>query len=176
MGTYGEDYCSHVVVEAGGADGFLVGFWRAGFVAENEASADPDGVGAEHQCCGERLAVEEPAGCDDLDGVAGHGGFLAFDHGCHCWDEDGCRHVAGVAASFAALGADEVDADVETFLHVLGVPDHVHVEDAGFVQTVDDVLGGDADGGDEELGAVVDDDADEVVEFAFGVVVAGEAG
>jgi hypothetical protein len=40
------------------------------------------------------------------------------------------------------------------------VADHVHVEDAGAVETVDDVLGRDADGGDEELGAGVDDDGD----------------
>ena len=54
---------------------------------------------------------------------------------------------------------------------MLGVADHVHVEDAGFVETLDDVHWGDADGGDEELGAGVDDDGDEVVEFAFCVVV-----
>ncbi len=78
-----------------------------------------------------------------------------------------------MAAALAALGADHVDADVEAFLHVLGVPDHVHVEDAGFVEAVDDVEGGHADGGDEEFGAGIDDDGDEVVEFAFGVVVAG---
>ena len=80
-----------------------------------------------------------------------------------------------MAASFAALGADQVGADVETFLHVLRVPDHVHVEHAGFVETLDHVLGWDADGGDEEFGAAVDDDADEVVEFALGVVVAGSS-
>ena len=48
--TYGEDYGSHVVVETGCSDGFLVRFGCAGFLGENEASADPDGVGAEHQC------------------------------------------------------------------------------------------------------------------------------
>ena len=31
----------------------------------------------------------------------------------------------------------------------------------------------DADGADEELGTAVDDDADEFVELAFGVIVAG---
>ena len=54
--------------------------------------------------------------------------------------------------------------------------DHIHVEDAGFVETLDDVLGGYADGGDEELGAGVDDDGDEFVEFAFGVVIANKTG
>jgi len=54
------------------------------------------------------------------------------------------------------------------------VADHVHVQDAGLVQPLDDVLGGHADGGDKELGAAVDDDGDELVELAFGVVVAVE--
>jgi len=56
------------------------------------------------------------------------------------------------------------------------VPDHIHVEDTGFVEALDDVLGGDADGGDEETGAGVDDDGYELVEFAFGVVVALRVG
>ena len=63
-----------------------------------------------------------------------------------------------MAAAFAALGADHVDADVEAFLDVFGVPDHVHVEDAGFVEALYDVLWGHSDGGDEEFGAGVDDD------------------
>lgn len=54
---------------------------------------------------------------------------------------------------------------------MFGVADHVHVEDAGFVEALDDVFGRDADGGDEEFGAGVDDDGDEVVEFALCVVV-----
>lgn len=63
-----------------------------------------------------------------------------------------------MSASLAALGADHVDAHIETFRHVLGVSDHVHVEDTGFVDALDDVEGGHADGGDEEFGAGVDDD------------------
>jgi hypothetical protein len=79
-----------------------------------------------------------------------------------------------VAAALAALGADHVDAEVEALLDVLGVADHVHVEDAGRVQFLDDGFGRNADGADEELGAAVDDDVDELVELALGVVVAGE--
>ena len=77
-----------------------------------------------------------------------------------------------MAAAFAALGADDVGAHVEAFGHVLGVPDHVHVVAAGGVVAADDVGGWDADGGDEEFGARVDDDGDEFVEFALCVVVA----
>ena len=36
-------------------------------------------------------------------------------------DEDGCRDVAGVAATLATLGADDVDTEVEALLDVLGV-------------------------------------------------------
>ena len=81
-----------------------------------------------------------------------------------------------MAAAFAALGADHVDADVEAFLNVLGVADHVHVEDTGLVEALDNGFRGDANGGDEETGAGVDDDGYEIVEFAFGVVVAFERG
>jgi len=52
------------------------------------------------------------------------------------------------------------------------VADHVHVEDAGFVEALDNMLWGNTDGGDEELGAAVDDDANEFVKFTFGIVVA----
>lgn len=41
------------------------------------------------------------------------------------------------------------------------------------MESVDDMLWGDANGGDEELGSAVDDDADELVELAFCVIVAG---
>ena len=40
------------------------------------------------------------------------------------------------------------------------------------METIDDMLGRDADGGDEELGATVDDDANELVEFALSIIVA----
>ena len=107
-----------------------------------------------------------------MDGVARQRALFAFDHLRDGGDEDRGGDVARVAASFAALGADDVGAYVEAFGHVLGVSDHVHVEDAGGVEAADDVRGGDADGGDEEFGARVNDDGDEVVEFAFCVVVA----
>ena len=73
------------------------------------------------------MAVEEAAGRDDLDLVSRHGAFLALNHLRYGGDEDGCGHVAGVSAALAALSADHVDADVEAFLDVLGVADHVHV-------------------------------------------------
>jgi hypothetical protein len=55
---------------------------------------------------------------------------------------------------------------------VLGVADHVHAEDAGTVEPLDDSLGGNTDRRDEELSTALDDDIDELVELALGVVVA----
>lgn len=172
-GTAGEDDGADVVVEAGGADGLLVGLGGAGLIGEDEAGADPDGGGAHHEGGGEELAVVDTAGGDDLDGLAGEGGGLALDELDDGGDEHGGGDVTGVAAALAALGADDVDAELEALLDVLGVADHVHVDDTGLVETVDDGAGGNADGGDEELGAGLDDDVNELVELAVRVVTAG---
>lgn len=51
---------------------------------------------------------------------------------------------------------------------------HVHVEHAVLVQLVDDSLGGHTDSRDEELRARVNDDVDQFVELALGVVVAAQ--
>lgn len=157
---------------AGGADGLLVGAGSAGLVGEDEAGADPDAGSAHHEGRGEKLAVVNTAGSNDLDGAAGEGRLLAtalLDDG---GNEDGGGDVTSVATTLAALGADDVDTDVEALLDVLDVANHVHVEDASLVQLVDGRLGGDTDGGDEELSAGVDDDVDELVELALCVVVA----
>ena len=77
-----------------------------------------------------------------------------------------------MASTLTTLCADHVDAEVEALLDVLGVSDHVHVENAGLMQLLDDGLGWYADSADEELGTGVDDDVDEFVELALGVVVA----
>jgi hypothetical protein len=50
--------------------------------------------------------------------------------------------------------------------------DHVHVQDAMPMQTVYNGLWCHTDSRDEELGAAVDDDADEFVKLALSVVVA----
>lgn len=89
------------------------------------------------------------------------------------WDEDGRGDISSVSTSFSSLCANHVGAKLETLLDVLWVANHVHVEDAVLVELLDDVFWRDADGGDEEAGARFDGDVDELVEFAFGVVVAG---
>lgn len=173
-GAAGEDDGADVVVVAGVLDGLLVDAGRAGLVGEDEARADPDAGRAHHERGGEQLAVVDAAGGNDLDGAAGEGRLGVLDGLDDGGDEDGGGGVAGVAAALATLGADDVDANVNALLGVLDVADHVHVQDAGLVQAVDDVLGGDTDGRDEELGTGLDDDVDELVELALGVVVAAQ--
>lgn len=113
---------------------------------------------------------------DDLDGTTGQRrlGLVAdLNNG---GDEDSGRDVAGVATTLTTLSADDVDTKVDALLDVLDVADHVHVDDAGSVELVDDGLGGHTDGGNEELAAGLDDDVDELVKLALGVVIAKERG
>lgn len=169
----GEDDCADVVVEAGGADGFLVRLGSTSLLGEDEAGADPDSTGAESHGGCQTLAVEETASGHDLD-VGAQTALLALAHGCDGGDEDGSGHVAGVAATLATLSADEVGTKGKALGHVLGVADHVHVEDAGLVEAVDNGFGWDTDGRHEEASAGVNDDGGELVKLALGVVVAGE--
>lgn len=109
---------------------------------------------------------------DDLDGTASNWalGLTALLNDGR--DEDCRGYVTSVATSLAALGADNVDAEVEALLDVLNVTDHVHVEDAVLVELINDGLGRNADGGNEELAAGLDDDVNELVKLALGVIVA----
>lgn len=171
-GTTGEDEGLDVVVVAGGADSLLVGLGGTGLIRENETGSNPDGTGAHHESGGQKLAVVDTTGGDDLNGALEEralGVLAKVDNG---GDEDGGGDVTGVATTLTTLGADDVDAEVEALLDVLGVSDHVHVDDAGSVKSIDDVLGRDTDSRDEELGAGLDDDVNELVELALCVVVA----
>lgn len=77
-----------------------------------------------------------------------------------------------MTATFTTLCADHIDADVETFLDVFRVADHVHVEDVVLVETLNNMLRWNTNGRHEKLCTAVDDDADQVVQLAFRVVVA----
>lgn len=173
--TTSEDDSADIVVEAGSADSLLVSLRGASLISEDEAGTDPDTTGTEVKRSSDGLAVEDTAGGDDLHGLAGHGRLVALAELGDGGDEDRRGDVTRVATALAALGADDVGANVDALLHVLGVSDHVHVEDAVLVEAFDDVLGGNTDGGDEQLGARVDDDVDELVELALCVVVASSA-
>lgn len=169
-----EDDGADVVVEAGRDNGVLVGLGRTSLVGDDEARSDPDGAGAEHEGCGQGLAVEDAAGGDDLDWLSGHGRRLALDELDNSGDENGGWDVAGVAASLATLGDDEIDTEIKALLHMLWVADHVHVENAICVEPLDDVLWWDTDGRDEDLCTALNNDINELVELALRVIVAAE--
>ena len=174
--TNSEDNSPNIIIEPRRPHSLLMRFRRPSLLRQHKPRPNPHSSRSKHQSSSHRLAIEQPTGRDNLDVLASEGALLALAHLGHGGDQDGGGDVAGVAAALAALGADHVRADVEAFLYVFRVPDHVHVEDASFVEALNDVSGGDADGTDEELGARVDDDGHEFVELAFGVVVAGERG
>lgn len=84
-----EDDGSDIVVEAGGADGFLVSLGSAGLIGQDETGADPDGGGAQHERSGDGLAIVDTASGDDLDRSAGQRRLVALDKVDAGWDENG---------------------------------------------------------------------------------------
>ena len=54
-----------------------------------------------------------------------------------------------MTASFTALSANHVNAYFQALVDVLRVANHVHIEDAGFVETLNDMDWRDADCGDK---------------------------
>lgn len=173
LGTYSEDNCADVVIERRSADSLLVGGRSTSLVGQDEAGTNPDGRSAEHQSRSNRLAVEQTTSGNDLDGLTRHRALPALDQLGDSGDEDRRGDIARVATTLTTLGADDIGAGVKGLLDVLGVANHVHVQDAMLVQLLDDGLGRDTDGADEESGTALDDDVDEFVKLALGVVVAG---
>ena len=151
-----------------------MGLGSTGLIGQDEAGADPNGRGAKHESSGNRVTVVETTGSDDLHGLTGQRALLTLDELGDGGNKDGSRDIASVATTLATLGTDDINANVQALLDVLGVTDHVHAEDTGTVELLDDSLGGDSDGGNKELGTALDDDIDELVELALGVVVAKE--
>ena len=143
-----------------------------GLIRQDEASTDPDSGGAEHKGSSNRVAVEKTTGRDDLHGLAGERALLALDQLGNGGDEDSGRDITGVTTALTTLGADNINANIKGLLDVLGVADHVHAEDAGTVELLDDSLGGNTDSGDEKASLFLDDNINELTELALGVVVA----
>lgn len=75
-----------------------------------------------------------------------------------------------MTTSLTTLGDDDIGTDLAGLVGVFRVADHVGVEDAGFVEFLDDGFGGDADGTDEDFGATFDNDIDELVQLALCVI------
>ena len=74
-------------------------------------------------------------------------------------------------AALAALSAHDVHAGLEGLVRVRGLADHVHHHDAGLVQAVDDVLGRDPDGRDEQTRFFLDHHVNQLVQLPVRVVV-----
>lgn len=174
-GTARPDESADVIIVARCAHSVLVGLWCTGLVGEDEAGSDPDGTGAHHKRGSEELAVVNTTGSDNLDGAAGKRRLVLLANVDDSGDEDSRGNIASVATTLTTLGADDVDAEVNALLDVLNVADHVHVDDAIGVELVDDGLGGHTDGRDEEFGALLNDNVDELVELALCVIVAIKA-
>lgn len=173
-GTYSEDDGADIVVKARCPHSLLVRFRCASFLGKDESCTNPDSASAEHKSSSNALSIEETTRSNDLDLVAERR-LLTLAHGRNSGNENGCRDIASVSTTLATLGTDKIGADVETLLDVLGVSDHIHVEDAVLVQLVDDLFWWDTNGGDEEARAGLDDDVYELAELAFCVVVAMSA-
>jgi hypothetical protein len=170
--TYSEDDGSDIVVEACSANGFLVGLGSTGLGGQNETGADPDSAGTEHESSGDTLSIEQATGSNDLNGLAGHRALVSLDQLDDSRDENCGGNITGVATTLASLGADDVNSEFKALLDMLGVADHVHVEHPVFVELLDNGLGGNTDGGNEELSAGLDDNVHKIVELSLGVVVA----
>ena len=167
-----EDNGADVVVEASSADGFLVGLGCTSLLCENETGSDPDGGGTESKSSCNGLSVVYTASGNDLDVLASHWGLLALAELDNGWDENSGWGISGVSTSLATLGADHINTEVEALLNMLWVSDHVHVENTVGVELVDNSLWWDTDGGNEKFSTRLDNNIDELIELALGVIVA----
>lgn len=174
-GTAGPDDGADVVVMARCADSLLVSLGGTSLVSEDESGSDPDSASAHHERSSEELTVVDTTSSDDLNGAAGERRLVLLANIDNSGDEDGCGDIASVATTLTTLSANDIDAEVEALLDVLDVTDHVHVNNAIGVELVNDSLGGNTDGRDEELSALLDDNVDELVELTLGVIVVGLA-
>jgi hypothetical protein len=143
-----------------------------GLVRQDEASTDPDSRSTQHESSSNRVTVEQTTSRDNLHGLAGQRALLALDQLGNGGDEDGGRDITSVATTFTTLSTDNIDANIQALGNVLGVTDHVHAEDTGTVELLDNGLGGNTDSRDEQASLLGDDDIDELAELALGVVVA----
>lgn len=99
---------------------------------------------------------------------------MPFAELSNCRDQDSSWDISRVASTFSSLCANHVHAQIKALLDVLRMSDHVHVEHSSLVELLHNVLWWDTDGRDEETGAGLDCNVNQLVELALGVVVAME--
>jgi hypothetical protein len=171
QGTYSEDYCADVVLKASCADSFLVSFGSTRLLRKNEPGTDPDTGSSKHESSGKRVAVEQTTSSNNLHRLASERADLALAEFGHGGDKNCCRNITSVTTTFTTLGANDIRTDIDSLLHVLGMANHVHVENSIFVKFIDNGLGRNTDGRDEELSAALNDDVDKFVKLALCVIV-----
>lgn len=98
------------VIVARTQDELLVNLRRPGLLACDEPRADPYPSGSVRERGSEAATVRDAAGGNDNDGFAREGAFRLLAEVDNCGDEDGEGRLAGVSATFASLGTDDVDA------------------------------------------------------------------
>ncbi|KAI3485919.1 hypothetical protein L1887_50573 [Cichorium endivia] len=171
--TAGEDDGADVGLVRRLEHGLLVRLGSAGLLGGDESGADPDTVGAVAERSSETAAVVNTAGSHGDDGLAGQRALAAAadvdDAGCN----DGEGNVTSVSTTLATLEDDHVDTGLEDLGGVLGVTNDTGHHDLGIVQLFDDLDRGHTDGGNEELGARLNDNVDELGELAVCVVGVG---
>jgi hypothetical protein len=167
-----EDDRADIVIEASGADGLLVGLGGTGLVSKNESCANPYGAGAEHQGSSNRLSIVDPTSGNDLHGLASHWAGPTLAELNNRRDQNGCRNITSVSTTLSSLGADDINAEIEALLDVFGVANHVHVQDTGLVESVDDMLWGDTNGRNEQLCSALNNNGNELVQLALGIIIA----
>lgn len=170
--TYREDNSADCVVKASSADSLLVSLGGTSLVSQDEASTNPHGRSAKHQGSSHRVAIVQATGSNHLHGQTSQGTLLALAQLGHGRNEDRSGNIASVTTTFTTLSTNDIRAGIEGLLDVLGVTDHVHVQDACSMESVHDSFGGHTDGRDEELSAAFNNNVDKFVELALSVVVA----
>ena len=150
-----------------------MGFRSTGFLGENESCANPDSACSEHKSGSHGLTIEQTTGRHDLNILTRQWAFLSLAHLRYGRNQDSSRHITCVTTSLTALSANHIGANVEAFLDMLRVTDHVHVKDASFVEALHDGRWRDANGTDKKLGPGFNNYGHEFVEFALCVVITG---
>ncbi len=128
----------------------------ASLFRKNEPCTYPHSARTQHQSRSQRLTVVKTASGNNLNLLSSQRALLVLAELQDRWDKNSGRHIASVTTTFTALSADHIYANVKAFLNVLGMANHVHVENASLVELLDDGFWWNADGGDEELRTAVD--------------------
>ena len=102
--------------------------WCTHLLQRNKPRTGPDHLRAVDEVCCQPSTVVHCTCANDPYQLASQWGSAAFDRIKDGRDEDGRGDVTCAAAPFACLNADEVDADIESFLDVLGMADHLVLE------------------------------------------------